>query len=677
MSDNFIEIRVLGGEQCYLGQLYDTRTSALLPGHALYKNSDIRPRQTSAKSTKIHLVAINSFSDRASSLNISAQLSLAVLAGLINANGSGSFLTSHDDTDESVTIALISRYRSHTESLDFNDLENRMSMSAHGLASIGATHVVTSITYGGDVIGTMTQRSAHTTDATVVRGGYDLSLRTMKNMGKALGVGSNGGLTGDEKALLDGYDLKVDLAADFRLEDDQIPTDPASMLELLRKSSSLVGDGVPCEVRLTPLSKLLSGVPSIRELAEADLLDIRHAFDNFLKLEHSRARMYDAVQAHQEFFPSFTSLVATRSIEVTKLVQRARDRLRAYLQTHRSARVTDAPKDHVTAGEFVASIRTGFTAAASDHEKDKALWRKCQDILAVAKRHEFPIVNISSISGKMSRVNQTALVAILVPENPHWETLITLYSDIAVDIRQWRRSIDISEGVSTEYMTIYADPYRDTMLHSLDDKAATLMSALQAARNSKQAVLLSYGRSSAPVGGYSWRLLNEDGWGVVVNKVEAWRYVGEVARSKPHGSGVITYVNKKKYIGSFVHGQCDGEGKVVDEGGIDVPGMNGVFMANVLKPHGVMVEVTVMSKNGIPVQHRRVALNRWDSVRAHAARLATVLDWDGSRRLRIVVDDGAAQVDVLGGMIDPDESPAVESSCWQLGDLSRIVAHIR
>ena len=95
---------------------------------------------------------------------------------------------------------------------------------------------------------------------------------------------------------------------------------------------------------------------------------------------------------------------------------------------------------------------------------------------------------VSAVSNKMSRANKRMLAAILVPDNANWEALMNLYGDLAVDIRQWRQSIDKtpddndSEGSVTEYASIYADPSRDATLVSLDDEAGTLKNALKVAR---------------------------------------------------------------------------------------------------------------------------------------------------------------------------------------------------
>jgi hypothetical protein len=125
-----------------------------------------------------------------------------------------------------------------------------------------------------------------------------------------------------------------------------------------------------------------------------------------------------------------------------------------------------------------------FATAQGEYEKDKDEWRRYQDRLDAADQHGFPVMGVSAVGSKMNRVNKSMLAAIIVPENANWKVLMDLYGDIAVDIRQWRESIDKgnSEGSQTEFISLYADPLRDATLDSLDDNAGTLKSALASAR---------------------------------------------------------------------------------------------------------------------------------------------------------------------------------------------------
>jgi hypothetical protein len=97
MDDGFLEIKPLGGP-CYLGQLYDAKTSSLPPGFSLFKPGDIEPRETDINSTKLKFTEVKSLSDRASSLDVSAELSISILSGAISVASGGSYLNNKQDT---------------------------------------------------------------------------------------------------------------------------------------------------------------------------------------------------------------------------------------------------------------------------------------------------------------------------------------------------------------------------------------------------------------------------------------------------------------------------------------------------------------------------------------------------------------------------------------------------
>ena len=483
MDDRVLEIKALG-RPCYLGQLYDAKTSSLLPGFSLFKRSDIQSRESNINSTKFEFAEVNSLSGRASSLDISAELSVSILSGAFSVGGSGAYLSNKQDTNESTTVAAIAQYRTTSKSLDLNALRTKVDVDQETLGKICATHFVTGIVYGGNIVGTLTQKSTNKADNTKIKSNF--SIEVLKNMGQWTSGGTVSTLTVEEKKKINSFNLHIDLCADFTLKKNSAPTDPISMIEVVKKSAKLVGDGVPCEVLLTPLSILVDKIPTFRELSKADLIDIMDLYDRIIKLENSRAWLRDAVEARSEIFPTFTAGIRSHTINTTKLVHDARDNLRKYLQHYRSMFTDIKSPPH-----FVKDVAADFNIALADYEKDKDEWRRYQDRLVAAEQHGFPILGVTAVGSRMSRLDKGMLATILVPENANWKALMDLYGDLAVDIRQWRTSVDkpsqanddgTTKGGETSYVSIYADPIHDTTLESLDDEAGTLKRALAEAR---------------------------------------------------------------------------------------------------------------------------------------------------------------------------------------------------
>ena len=481
MEDKVLEIKALG-RPCFLGQLYDAKTSSLLPGFSLFKRSDIQSRANNVNSTKFEFTEVHSLSDRADSLDVSAELSVSILSGAFSVGGSGAYISNKQDTSESTTVAAIAQYRTTSKSLDLNALRTMVDIEQEMLDKICATHVVTSIVYGGNLVGTLTQKSTNKADNTKIKANF--SIEVFNSMGQWLSAGANSTITVEERKKINSFNLHIDLCADFPLKKNSAPTDPVSMIDVV-KNAELVGDGVPCEIFLTPLPLLVDNISSFRELAKADLIDIIDLYGGILKLENSRAWLLDSVEAHSGIFPTFTGDIRGRTIETTKLVQDARDNLRRYLQNYRSE-LTD-----IEPPQFVEGVKAKFSAAMAEYEKDKDEWRRYQDRLVAAEQHGFPILGVTAVGGQMSRADKGMLAAILVPENANWKALVDLYGDLALDIRQWRTSIDkpsqgnddgTANGPETTYVSIYADPLHDTTLESLDDEAGTLKIALASAR---------------------------------------------------------------------------------------------------------------------------------------------------------------------------------------------------
>ena len=202
-----------------------------------------------------------------------------------------------------------------------------------------------------------------------------------------------------------------------------------------------------------------------------------------------------------------------------------------------------------------------------------------------------------------------------------------------------------------------------------------LLNNFLAIRSTKRAVFLTYGRRRSHLVGFGWDALNGEGWGVLTSVTESWRYIGDIYHKKPHGRGIMRYVNQTKYVGNFVQGLRDGLGEVVNKDGTSAPGEKGVYIKNIFAPNGIMVEVTVINKHGVPIQYGKVALNKFDSVRTHVDRIGTVMDWDRRRRFRLVLNNGSAMVDVIGCVIDPKESSSIEYSSWDLDGTPEIIAH--
>jgi len=103
--------------------------------------------------------------------------------------------------------------------------------------------------------------------------------------------------------------------------------------------------------------------------------------------------------------------------------------------------------------------------------------------------------------------------------------------------------------------------------------------------------------------------------------------------------------------------------------------MCGVFIENVDVPQGMLVGVTVVNKNDIPIQYGKVALDKFGAVRSHVDRIGTIMGWEIKQRFRLNLE-GGSKVHVVRNMIDPKEPPSVETSTWNLKKSPKVTAHM-
>jgi hypothetical protein len=502
MQDS-LEVNALG-RPCELGQLYDSRTGQFLSGLFLFRPALIQPRVAVAKSTNSSILEVKNFSDRAATLDVSASLSLSILCGMVTVNGTASYLSASQDTAESATLAAIAKFRTCTKSFDILELMDNASITTERALELNATHVVTSITYGGNVVATLTSKSSLKEKESKVSGGK-LSLEIMEDFKAIFKLGATGSLGSLEREKLTSSNLEVRLAADIRLgEEDEMPTDPLAMIQLMKRSHTLVGEGVPCEVRLMPLQQLGHSFPRFREFSEADLSSFRDTYDRIFVLNNNRKWLCDAAETRGAFFPTFAALVRARSVGVSNLVHVARDRLRGYMHRYRSADgIVEEPAD------FIESTNTAVAAATREYAEDRKTWRILEARLSTAEEHGLPFIQVCDVARNMSRVAlHTSVIAVgLVPEEVQWTAMVDLYGDVMVDIRKWRQSVEqgaAHEGEAvnvvgkTEWMSVYLDPLCDETLLRLDDKAETVKKAVQLARHVLQFKFRIRGSSSPP-----------------------------------------------------------------------------------------------------------------------------------------------------------------------------------
>ncbi|KAF9464253.1 hypothetical protein BDZ94DRAFT_503933 [Collybia nuda] len=666
---NELEVQALG-RPCVLGQLYNATTSKFMNEHLFYANK-VTPVSTPHQTEESFLVEVKSLEDRAKTLDVSASLSVSIMGGAITISGYGGYLNRNEDSTNSHTISMVYRGRTRKEHLNVQSMQGAVAMNPNEIKLTQATHVVTAITYGGNAVGTLTEKDSKHLSTTDIKGGF--SLEILKGLGKAFSAEGKADLKMEDKEIINNYNLEVRLIAEFMNGQDESPTNAVDLITTVKKAKEKVGTGVPCEVVLTPLTRFGDGSLSsvFRELAEAELKSISSFYDQLVDLNGGRSYLLSFHEtSHSSLFPSFIARCRARSDAVDELMRKARKELGEYLVAYRNG------TENKSAEAFLSQNRPVFTDEKTKYEEDVLESNTLLAKFDAATKHNFPLIPASKLRTEMDRDDKATVALVVVPESVRSVNLLNTYRVLADDIRKWRitedekRSKDVTGTTATTvYYSIYADPKCDTEFLLLDGMNNSIKTALDIVRTQNDVAFLTFGLSKDNLGELEWNALNQEGWGIITNKKEHWRYIGEVHKGLRHGTGVVTYGDGSSYSGGWFRDQRVGLGEVFAAGtGASIE--KGVYLDNNVVRDGVVLAATIY-RNGTPIDFAYVTLRLYESISSHVGRIAKVFSWELGQKFRVNLISSTSgftstAFKVNGTRVDPSEDSDLAYSSWPL-----------
>lgn len=671
-----IQIQPLG-KPVYLGQLYNATTSTFINENLFDPTQLVLSNPELASGTSYDYREVKSLESRAHSLDISASLSVSVLSGALAVDGYGSYLDRADDSSGSHTIAVTARIRTKTERLDIPNNKKFVRLTGEQVQENGATHVVTAVEYGSNIVGTFTQKKTKSDSEQHVGG--KLSIDVLKGMSKLLEVSGEAELKLEDKKKLELYDCEVRLLADIQSE-TALPTNAADMLSMVVQAAPAVGEGVPLKVYLTSLRRFrdkFNSVSFVQEMDRAQLSEILSFYDQYISLDQNRIHLLSQMdQHHVSHFPSFAAACREKAKRVGQSLRDARCELRKYLQAYLSSRPGSAPNV-----DFLTAAREKYSDEQQVYEVDQRTFEDLVERKKAADNSGFELIDVTKLKKLMNRTDDATIALVVIPESVHTVNLLNIYRVLADDIREWRRVEDGQRGEGdrgeiTIYHSLYADPQIDDALRLLDDADGTLMTAIAGIRDSKQTGFLTFGVALNKLGELEWNSMNRDGWGILINKEEKWRYIGNVRDGHRHGSGVITYADETRYAGSWYKGRREGLGRLISNTGT---GEENVYINDCVREDGVVVNATLF-RNDIPIKFVPVALGGHDRVSDHVAKIAGVFGWKIGQYFDVIlcsVDNTFMPVSVIanGPLVDSSASSKA-STTWPLDGKKSIKIHV-
>ncbi|KAJ7782141.1 hypothetical protein B0H14DRAFT_2630843 [Mycena olivaceomarginata] len=156
-----------------------------------------------------------------------------------------SYLSASQDTDDSTTLTAVAKFRTCTKSFDVLELMENASITTEKAAlELNATHVVTSITYGGNVVATLTSKSSLKEKESKVSGGK-LSLGIMEGFKAILKSAPAPVLIPWSGEKLTSSNLEVRLGPTSVWAGGRVTDRPTLQIQL-GSAAHVVGEGVHC-----------------------------------------------------------------------------------------------------------------------------------------------------------------------------------------------------------------------------------------------------------------------------------------------------------------------------------------------------------------------------------------------------------------------------------------------
>jgi hypothetical protein len=210
------------GHVASLGALYDARTDSFVP-LSILKSTPLpnATRSTDKHSTDIKFSKRDTYKEKFDSLSVGAELSASVLAGLVNVEGSGRYLTEKRDSNLIMQASMHYSVTTVDEELKITSSEFKDCLAFQVLESNVATHVVTGISWGAQCVITAKREVSVGEDRKQIEGNMDAQF----GMLKLIGTNGKGTLEKDDKKQGVDHSFEVTVYGDVLANDGLVPTD--------------------------------------------------------------------------------------------------------------------------------------------------------------------------------------------------------------------------------------------------------------------------------------------------------------------------------------------------------------------------------------------------------------------------------------------------------------------
>lgn len=669
------------GRPAFLGQLYNAKSETLLNVQAFDSTTASKIQTVATSFNSVKYKDVNNITGRTDALDINASLSIAILGGMIELKGSGRYLDTSRTNVSTREVTMVCTTRTNLKRLDLSNTTFITKDSYDKAVERGGTHAVTGIVYGGTLVTNITEKSSISRSRNKIHGKFSASI--MKKLASKFSAEGKASVDINKTAQDVVKSCEFDVYGDYASSAQPNPTTIGDVFELAKKWPKLVGEGVPCEIIVTPLSHLRDTSVTATLLHQLDgdtLTNILAVYDSIYLIAGRRGRVQAALETGLgDQCPTFLAQCRTRKTTVDGVLAKARTKLTEYLLAFREGGADKAGK----AETFLQEVQKGLDDHLTECEADEWALGLLQDIAVVAVDREAAFSTVAELRSMMTETSHGMLGVVLLPESPNINGAVNTFDVLVANIRRWRadedqNDVDASgQSKKTVFVSYYCDASLKDELLKLDGKREVLKKAVEGFATSSVPRFVHYGElpSKSPQKEYDWSLLNDDGWAFLNNETESWYYVGQVSNGERHGRGTITYADGTTYTGDWWRDTRHGQGEFVRKS----KRTTGIFIDGKYDADGVIVNLTIVANNS-PVGAYKIPLRKGDATSSHVLSIGLMLGWtsDDEYKLTVIDTSKSTETDYMSvtvvGYLLQEGQDSISSNSWPLSTGARLKA---
>ncbi|XP_071807014.1 uncharacterized protein [Asterias amurensis] len=308
-AERTLELPALG-RPMQLGMLYDCRSDTPLPGITLWDPAILHDdRDVILKpGTQFTIISSDGVEDKASALNVEAELKASFLGGLVGVQGSAKYLNDTKTSEHQSRLTLHYEATTRFEHLTMKHLGRHTVQHADVFDQGTATHVVTGILYGAKAFFVFDRDFENDEKMKEVDGKLLVMIKKIPQ----LETGGAGSVTLSDQEKKEQTHIRCTFHGDYTLT--KSPTTFEEAIDVYKQLPTMVGgngkNGVPLRVWLYPLVKLDDRSPKlVREISVNLISDSQNILEG---LDQMQVKCNDTMtQKICTDFPQFVENIAT------------------------------------------------------------------------------------------------------------------------------------------------------------------------------------------------------------------------------------------------------------------------------------------------------------------------------------------------------------------------------